>query len=49
MGALRRPRSPQAPSTQPISPVNSIDLSPPDKRLAPPPSAPELSTEPPPR
>ncbi len=26
MGALRRPRSAQAPSTQPISPINSIDL-----------------------
>jgi general secretion pathway protein D len=49
MGALRRPHSAQTPSTQPISPVNSIDLSPPDKRLSPPPSAPELSTEQPPR
>jgi general secretion pathway protein D len=47
MDALRRPQ-PASPSTQPISPVNSIDLSPPDKQAAPP-ERPIPSTEQPPR
>jgi general secretion pathway protein D len=38
MDALRRPRPTQPSSTQPISPVNSIDLSPPDKPANPIPS-----------
>jgi general secretion pathway protein D len=47
MDALRRPQ-PVSPSTQPISPVNSIDLSPPDKQTAPP-ERPVPSTDAPPR
>ncbi|MDB5321778.1 MAG: gspD 1 [Phycisphaerales bacterium] len=49
MDALRRPQPSRSQSGQPISPVNSIDLSPPDKPLPPPPTIPTPSTEPPQR